>query len=567
VLKKKFKPFLFLFLILLLFPIVWNLVSENHTVMDIKLNSRTPDSSFASALDEPNGDPSVSCALNAVVENLSLANPFAGPYGIAYDTSNQELYVTDLNSSSISIINATTNTLSSTISSLSSPTAIVYDPFSNEIYASGTNSLYVINANTNQLVTTITGLSLIHALAYDSSNHEIYAGTVQAPGVVYVISGTTLVATITAVQDDPRAVAYDSLNDRVYVGSFDSVEVDVIDPSTNTNVQNITNVADPYELLFDEANGGIYASSTNGLISIINGSTNTVVKNITLGGATSMSGMSFDPFNRDLYVANGGGPNTVAVINSSSNSKLKDITGVQPFSDGPNLAYDSANGNIYVANYAAGNIGVISTGCFVTFAEKGLPTGTSWSVSLDGFTHSLSTNSTLFVTSSGSMNWNVSSPLLNSGSVRYAAFPSSGVLDVTTSSTETMNYTKQYELSFSSSPTGAGTTEPSGTVWLNASSSVSISAAPSAGYVFRSWTVSNSSVSLANSSNRSTLATINGSADIRANFVTVSPTPTIGGLNLLLIGAGVAGVIVVALAVLFLRRRKKVPTVIVGPSS
>ncbi len=64
----------------------------------------------------------------------------------------------------------------------------------------------------------------------------------------------------------------------------------------------------------------------------------------------------------------------------------------------------------------------------VTFSESGLPSGSSWSVTFDGTTHTVTTTSTEFETTKGTYAFSVGSP---SG---YSASPSSGSVTVTDAS-------------------------------------------------------------------------------------------------------------------------------------
>ncbi len=514
----------------------------------------------------------ISCNLNAVVQNISLDNSFAGPWGVAYDPASRTIYVSDANSSSISVINATTNTLVNTIPSILSANDIVYDSSDNEMYVSANSAIYIINAKTNQLITSIGNVNLVNLMTYDSANGDVYVGTFQA--LVYVISGTNVIANIT-VGNNAQSVAYDPLNNEIYVTATDSATVQVINPLTNAVIQNISGVGYPDAVIFDPTNGLVYANSLDGQLSIINNSV--VVKTITIRlgqSGFSQYGMAYDPLNRELYLASGGpsGTNFVLALNTSTNSLVNNITGVEP-SGGPNLAYDSSNGDIYVANYNAETVGVISTGCFVTFAETGLPAGSNWSLTFGGAMRTLTNSSTVFVSSAGNSSWNISSPLLISGNTRYAVFPSSGMLAVSSNFTMTLNFVKQYEVSFASSSASEGTTSPTGSLWENASSTIPISASSNPGFVFSSWSSTNSSVTFANATKSSTTATINGPATIRASFVPGSKSTTsssllnsLFGINRLYLAAVVVAVVVIALAVLFLRRKKKPSTVVVGPS-
>ena len=80
------------------------------------------------------------------------------------------------------------------------------------------------------------------------------------------------------------------------------------------------------------------------------------------------------------------------------------------------------------------------------------------------------------------------------------------------------NYKTQYQVSFAVSPSGSGTTAPSGTdVWEDAGV-IPISATANSGYAFSSWSATGS-ITIANPLSASTTATINGPGTITANFV------------------------------------------------
>jgi hypothetical protein len=90
---------------------------------------------------------------------------------------------------------------------------------------------------------------------------------------------------------------------------------------------------------------------------------------------------------------------------------------------------------------------------------------------------------------------------------------------VTTYGTISATYQKQWLVSFAVSPSGSGTTSPSGTnVWENAGS-LSISATNGTGRKFSMWRSNTGSITFANSYSNSTTATISGSGTITAIFI------------------------------------------------
>ena len=113
--------------------------------------------------------------------------------------------------------------------------------------------------------------------------------------------------------------------------------------------------------------------------------------------------------------------------NSLNNSVISNIK-VGSYPTGK--TYDSSNGYVYVANYGSNTVSAISTSpqaikkYSVTFTESGLPSGTSWSVTLNGNTESSTTNTISFSEPNGTYSYVVASV------TGYTASPSSGTITV-----------------------------------------------------------------------------------------------------------------------------------------
>ena len=283
---------------------------------------------------------------DTVIANISVGS---NPGGIAYDSSNGCVYVTNFNSNSVSVINGATNTVIANISVGSNPLGIAYDSSNGYLYVTNFNSssVSVINGATNTIITSFAVGLNAGGIAYDSSNGYVYVTNFISNGVisnrVSVINGATntVIANI-SVGSDPAGVAYDSSNGYIYVANEFSNNVSVINGATNTVIANIAVGARPLQLAYDSSNGYVYVTQTNGVLVVINGATNKVIGRIAVG------------------------------------------------SNQWGVAYDPSNGYVYVANSNSSTVSVISTSPKVikiyklTFTESGLPSGASWSVTLTG---------------------------------------------------------------------------------------------------------------------------------------------------------------------------------------
>jgi hypothetical protein len=154
----------------------------------------------------------------------------------------------------------------------------------------------------------------------------------------------------------------------------------------------------------------------------------------------------------------------------------------------------------------------------VRLTEADLPAGTTWSVTLDG-TQVTSSDPTLeFNETNRSYSYSVASPLADGAGVQFVADPPAGVFTVDGAPVnETINFTEQFALSTSVTPSGAGTISPS-SGWFNASASVSLDALASSGHAFAEWVGSGSGAYSGPAD--PAVVTVNSPLSERANFST-----------------------------------------------
>ena len=166
-----------------------------------------------------------------------------------------------------------------------------------------------------------------------------------------------------------------------------------------------------------------------------------------------------------------------------------------------------------------------STTIPVSFIESGLPSGKSWSVTLNGVTGSSTGKNITFNVTAGSYTYQVAGPLSGGWGVRYVPSPSAGSLSVSTHTSVSVTYGTQYEVTTVASPTSGGSVSPSGANWYNASSSVQVTALAASGYVLSGWTCTPSGQCPTTAQDPFTL-TVSGVTNITADFVSPPTTTT-----------------------------------------
>ncbi len=340
-----------------------------------------------------------------------------GPWDLAFDPENGYLYVADFGSSTVSVINTSTNQILTQIPLTFGLETIVVDTSTGFVYTANTiSTVYAISPITNQVAwtTSVAPEFTPNAQTYDASNGDIYV-TDLSSDVVSVIHTASVVATI-PVGASPNGAAYDTENGDIYVSNEGSclscINVTVINGTTNRVVGQVHGAGGGPGVAYDSSNGDIY-TCTNGdqndftnFISAANGTTNAVVASIPIGSGCQSA--VYDPVNDYVYITDryrfGVDLSNVTVVDPDTNRIVLNL----PVQTGPTgIAYDSANQNVYVADSDTNNISVLPQIYRLTVHETGLPSGTNWSATVGGATFSSTTTSITFPKTNGTFNFTV----------------------------------------------------------------------------------------------------------------------------------------------------------------
>src|SRR5205809_920315 len=260
-----------------------------------------------------------------------------------------------------------------------------------------------------------------YGVGYDSGNGYVYVANYNSNNVS-VINGTTVVASV-VVGNNPFGVGYDIGNGYVYVANGGSDTVSVINGTTV--VASVAVGAYPFGVGYDIGSGFVYATNVNSNdVSVLSGTS--VVATIPVGNTPV--GVAYDSANGYIYVTNPAS-NDLSVINGAT------VVATVLVGNAPSgVAYDSGNGYIYVANNGANTVSVIATTrppgplFLVTFIETGLPSGTSWSVTLDDLLNRSTTPTITFSGPNGTYSFAVGR--IRGDTAYYYAIPASGSLAV-----------------------------------------------------------------------------------------------------------------------------------------
>jgi len=328
--------------------------------------------------------------------------------GVAADPTTNRIYVANVGSNNVSVIDGATNTEIDTdgnpangitrVPVGAAPAGVAANPTTNRIYVTNQNSnnVSVVDGATNTEIDTdgnpANGITRIPVgsgpvgVDVNPITNRIYVGNFSwGSGSVSVIDGATNTEIDTdgnpangitriPVGDRPHEVAVNTVTNRIYVANWGSNNVSVIDGATDTEIDTDGNPANgitripvgsgPCGVGVNPTTNRIYiGNSGSDDVSVIDGATNTEIDTdgnpangvtpIPVGSAPI--GVHVNPITNRIYVANQNSDN-VSVIDQASNTIIATV----PVGDFPwGVGANPSTNRIYVANWLDDTVSVI----------------------------------------------------------------------------------------------------------------------------------------------------------------------------------------------------------------
>lgn len=350
-----------------------------------------------------------SVAPNTVVATINVG---VTPAGIAVTPDNKFAYVANNNNytlagaDNVSVLNLTNNTLYKTInnSNFNEPYTVTINTSGTIAYITNSNSttISLIDISTNTYINTITGFDGPSGLVINPANQTIaYVNNYGGPSGVGSGNGTTvrvvdlitnaITGSAITVGQAPAAMAITPDGAYLYVinyvdGNTGTGTISVVRTSDNTVIKTITGFSGPFGIAITP--DGKYAYVTNfgsnnfmpigTTVSVVDLSLNTIVKTIDLD--IQPSGIAITPDGKYAYASNYDtlytdtsfsslvpGQGTVNIIDIATNTVIPPIIAV---GQSPAIIAISPNGEFaYVTNYSYNSVSVIALQSFNITAQ------------------------------------------------------------------------------------------------------------------------------------------------------------------------------------------------------
>ena len=293
----------------------------------------------------------INTTTDQIIKNMGVG---LDPISITYSNSSNFIFVVNSDSKNISIINGNTNEVVKSIKVNYTPVSVSYTYANNHVYVSGLTSLSshygwltIINATTLNVITTMSVECANGPAVYDPSNNYTYAiGMLMGVVGVYGIKNPSF--SFIPIDTPVRQIFYDPINQYVYISSIGNNNVYML---KNNEIKNNLMVGDcPTAFTYDPHNDHIFVdNSWSDNITVLNGTTNTIIKSIKVG--TDPYSISYNPENRGVGFVNG--TNCQYYLLNSSNRAIRSGNMNNPYS-----AYDPSNGYVYLPRTSCSYVSV-----------------------------------------------------------------------------------------------------------------------------------------------------------------------------------------------------------------
>lgn len=287
-----------------------------------------------------------------IIDSISVGSL---PHGLDVNPYTNEIYVTNLGSNSVSVIDGYSHSVVD-IAVQNQPSGLSVNTSTNMVYVAnqGSNSVSVIDGSSKTVVKTIPVGSRPDDTAVNKNTNLIYVSNAGSDNVDVIDGSTNTVIPITImVGNEPTGIKVNSKTNMVYVTNQLDNTVSVINGTTNSVVQTILVGVQPVEIDINEITNTIYVVNSHAdSVSVINGVTNTVIDTIVVGD--SPLGVSVDPSINIIYIVNFAS-NSVSVIDGSTNSVVNTIN----VSDPREVSVSTFSHRVYVSRQLSNSVSVI----------------------------------------------------------------------------------------------------------------------------------------------------------------------------------------------------------------
>jgi len=269
-------------------------------------------------------------------------------------------YITNAESNSVSVIDATTNKVTATISVGSSPMGVAINPNGTKVYVGNahSNDVSIIDTATNSVIATVPVGNSPQEVAVSPNGKKVYVANRYSNNVSVIDTTANTVVSTVNTGKYPEGVAVSPDGKKIYVTNYGDNTVSIIDTATKVVITTVSVGRGPKEIAVTPDGTRVYVvNSDSGSISVIDTETNSITNTVKVGGAPF--GVAVNPDGKRAYItSNAEYFSTVSVIDTPTNK----ITATIPVGPDPmGVAVTQDGKKVFVAINFYNAVSVIDT--------------------------------------------------------------------------------------------------------------------------------------------------------------------------------------------------------------
>jgi YVTN family beta-propeller protein len=259
----------------------------------------------------------IDIATNTVTATIPLG---CATVGITVHSTGARVYVACTNGA-VNVIDAATNLVTATVPTCAGPAyGLVLREASNRLYVSCSSAaqVVVLDTLTNTVAASVPVGGNTSGVAIAASGSRVYVANAGSNNVSVIDTATHTVVATVPVGSGPREIAVDPSGTRIYVTNNASASVSVVDTSTNTVSATVPVSAQPFGIAVTADGGRVLVSAwSDDTVGVIDAATLAVTSTIPLGAGTNPRGIAFAPAGTPAYIVNQQA-NNVSILNMAT---------------------------------------------------------------------------------------------------------------------------------------------------------------------------------------------------------------------------------------------------------
>ena len=349
---------------------------------------------------------------NRVAKQLYMPPYPNQPGALAFDDQNGRIYVADIGLDRISAVFGANDTIAENLSLSAEPSGLAFDPANGLLYVSeaSAGAVVALDPSNGTIMATIPVGNTPAGLAFDPADGDLFVANQGSGNVTIIDGGSNSVVGSVLVGNDPVAVTADGMTGTVYVANEVSGTVSIIDPppvfpvtfnetglppgtTWSVSLDGASNSSSASSIGFLHSNGTAIPYSVGGVRGY---EPQPLAGTVGVSGAAVNVSVQFAQAQFPGWFNESGLPpgtawvvtfNGTAYASAGTSIALTTPDGTFPFnvSNVPGWRLTSYRGNVTVDGAGTTEqLDWTQTVYAVTFEAVGLPTGTSWGVTIDG---------------------------------------------------------------------------------------------------------------------------------------------------------------------------------------